>query len=84
MSPQNYSQPFDWTYALAPNDGNYGLNPLSAFYSTRNPGLEGAQEVRSFDRDLNTMNRKLKIGRSPRGAVLLKARDDPIMFSTQR
>jgi len=26
MSPQNYSQPFDWTYAMAPNDGNYGLN----------------------------------------------------------
>lgn len=44
MSPQNYSEPFDWTYALAPNDGNYGLNFLST-YDERNPGLAGASNV---------------------------------------
>lgn len=45
MAPQNYSQPFDWTYAMAPNDGNYGLNWLGTYWSDRNPGLEGARNV---------------------------------------
>ena len=39
MAPQNYTQPFDWSYALAPNDGNYGLNLPEQFYDERNPGL---------------------------------------------
>jgi hypothetical protein len=45
MAPQNYSAPFDWTYAMAPNDGNYGLNLLGTYWTDRNPGLAGAEDV---------------------------------------
>jgi len=45
MSPQNTSLPFDWNYAMAPNDGNYGGNLLSKFYNDRNPGLTEYQSI---------------------------------------
>ena len=33
MAPQNYTEPFDWTYALAPNDGSLPLsNGPASFY----------------------------------------------------
>jgi hypothetical protein len=45
ISPQNTSKTFDSTYALAPNDGNYGGNFLGSFYNDRNPGLTAYAEV---------------------------------------
>jgi len=42
MAPQNYSKPFDWGYAMAPQDGNYGFNLIGDYFEVRNPGLATA------------------------------------------